>query len=63
MCLRVGGNDIGKVRSEELFSRYREALGKISDRVGNPIVCGVSSRRGVGGERLSKAIAINCRLE
>ena len=63
VCLSVGGNDIGKVRSEELFKRYREALGKIRDRGGIPIVCGVLPRRGVGREWLSRAIAINCRLE
>ncbi|MPC39292.1 hypothetical protein E2C01_032823 [Portunus trituberculatus] len=36
--LSVGGNDICKVRSEELFRRFREALAKIRNKDATPVV-------------------------
>ncbi|MPC45802.1 hypothetical protein E2C01_039507 [Portunus trituberculatus] len=60
--LSEGGNDICKVRSEELFRRFKEALAKIGNKDATHVVCGVLPRRGLGGEWLSRAIAINCRL-
>ena len=60
--LSAGGNDLGKVRSEELFTRFRQALERIRNKGGIPVVCGVLPRRGVGAEWLSRAIAVNRRL-
>ena len=60
--LSAGGNDLGKVRSEELFGKFRLALEKIRNRGGIPVVCGVLPRRGVGNEWLSRAITLNRRL-
>lgn len=62
VCLSAGGNDVGKVRSEELLRRFKEVLGKVRDRGGIPLVCGILPRRNVGYEWLSRAIAMNCRL-
>ena len=62
VCLSVGTNDVGRVRSEELFRRFREALGKIRDRGAVPVVCGIIPRRDAGAEWLSRAIAMNCRI-
>ena len=62
VCLNAGGNDVGKVCSEELLRRFKEVLGKVRDRGGIPVVCGILPRRGVGCEWLSRAIAVNCRL-
>ena len=60
--LSAGGNDLGKVRSEALIGRFREALDRIRDKGAIPVVCGVLPRRGVGSEWLSRAIALNRRL-
>ena len=30
VCISAGGNDIGRVRRQELFRRYREALGRVA---------------------------------
>ena len=60
--LSAGGNDLGRVPSEELGRRFKEALGRVRDMGGIPVVCGVLPRRGVGDEWLSKAIAVNRRL-
>ncbi|MPC42456.1 hypothetical protein E2C01_036078 [Portunus trituberculatus] len=37
--LSAGGNDICKVRSEELFRRFKEALAKIRNKDATPVVC------------------------
>ncbi|MPC53700.1 hypothetical protein E2C01_047598 [Portunus trituberculatus] len=60
--LSVGGSDICKVSSEELFKRFKEALAKIRNKDTTPGVCSVLPRRGLGGEWLSRAIAINSIL-
>ena len=60
--LSAGGNDLGKVRSEELLGKFRLALDKIRSKGGIPVVCGVLPRRGVGAEWLFRAIAVNRRL-
>ena len=62
VCLSAGGNDIGRVHGVELLRRFKEVLGKVRDRGGIPVVCGILPRRGVSWEWLSKAIAVNCRL-
>ena len=31
VCISAGGNDIGRIRRQELFRRYREALGRVRD--------------------------------
>ena len=62
VVLSAGGNDLGKVRSEELIGKFRLALDRIRDKGGLPVVCGVLPRRGVGVEWLSRAIAVNRRL-
>ena len=62
VCLSVGGNDVGRVRSEELYRRYEEMLRRVVERGGIPVVCGVLPRKGVGSEWLSRALNMNCRL-
>ncbi len=58
----AGGNDLGKVRSEELIRRFRQALDRIRDKGGIPVVCGVLPRKGVRAEWLSRAITVNRML-
>ena len=53
--LSAGGNDLGKVRSEELFGKFRLALEKIRSEV---LVCGTLQRRGGDAKRVSRAIAV-----
>ena len=36
-----GGNDLGRIRSEELFRSYKEALGRVRDLEGSPVLCGI----------------------
>ena len=48
VCLSVRGNDVGRICSEELFRRFREALGKVRDRGGVPVVYWVLLKRAVG---------------
>ncbi len=60
--LSGGGNDIGRVGSEEIFRRFRETLPKIRDKGGISIVCGILPRCGNGDEWLSRAISLNSRL-
>ncbi|MPC66808.1 hypothetical protein E2C01_060961 [Portunus trituberculatus] len=48
--LSAGGNDLLKVRSEELFRRFKEVLAKIRNNDATPVVCGVLPRRGLRGE-------------
>ena len=62
VCLSAGGNDIGKVGSEELLRRFKEVLGKIRDKGGIPVVCGILPRRSAGSMWHSTAIAMNCRV-
>ena len=62
VCLSAGGNDVECVRSEELLRRFKEAVGKVRDRGGFPVVCGVLPRRFVDDMWYSRAIAVNCRL-
>ncbi|MPC81514.1 hypothetical protein E2C01_076135 [Portunus trituberculatus] len=60
--LNAGANAFCKIRSEELFMRFKEALIKIRNKDATPVVCGVLPKRGLGGEWLFRAIAVNCRL-
>ncbi len=48
--LSAEGNDLGKLRNEELFKEFRQALGKIREKGGIPVVCDVLPRGGVGAE-------------
>ncbi len=54
--LSAGGNDIGRVGSEEIFRRFRETLGKVRDKGDVPVVCGILPRCGNGNEWLFRAI-------
>ena len=63
VCLSVGGNDIGKRRSEALWQQYREMLDRVRERGGTPVVLGILPRWRVGREWLSRAIGFNDRLE
>ena len=38
VCISAGGNDIDRVR------RYREALGRVRDLGGIPVMCGILPR-------------------
>lgn len=58
-CLSVGGNNIFSVRSVELLRRFREALGRIRDLGGVPLVCGILPRRNVPREWHSRTTAMN----
>ena len=40
VVISVGGNDLGRIRSEELFKRYKEVLGRVRDLGGSPVLCG-----------------------
>ena len=42
--LSAGGNDLGKLRSEELIGKFRLALDKIRSKGGIPVVCSVLPR-------------------
>ena len=62
VCFSVGGNDVGRVRDEELVRRYRIALGKVRELGGVPVVCGVLPRKYASAAWLSRASALNSRL-
>ena len=62
VMVHVGGNDVGRVRSEELVDRYREFLRKIKESGRRYIVSGVLRRQGVRGWWLSHALGLNKRL-
>ncbi len=63
VCLSVGGNDVGRVRSVELRDRFSKALEYVRTKGGTLAVCGVLPRRGAGREWSSRAIGLNCFLE
>lgn len=62
VCISAGGNDIGRVRSEELLRRYRQALGRVRELGGTPVLCGILPRRSAGARWWSEAAAVNSRL-
>ena len=62
VCISAGGNDIGKVRPEELLRRYRQALERVRELGGTPVLCGILPRRGAGVRWWSEATALNSRL-
>ena len=62
VCISAGGNDIGRVRSDELFRRYRQALGRVRDLGGTPVLCGILPRKFVDAGWWSEAAALNSRL-
>ena len=37
VVIRAGGNYLGRIRSEELFRKYKEALGRVRDLGGSPV--------------------------
>ena len=45
VVISTGGNDLGRIRSEELFRKYKEALGGVRDLGGSPVLCGILPRR------------------
>ena len=62
VCISAGGNDIGRVRPEDLWRRYRQALGRVRDLGGTPVLCGILPRRSAGARWWSEATALNSRL-
>ena len=56
-----GGNDLGRIRSEELFRRYKKALGTVRDLGGSPVLCGILLRL-LGQRWWLEACALNNRL-
>ena len=62
VCISAGGNDIGIVSSEELLRRYRQALGRVRDLGGTPVLCGILPRMFAGARWWSEAAAVNSRL-
>ena len=46
VCVSAGGNDIGRIRRQELFTRYRETLDRVRDLGGTPL-CVVSCPAGL----------------
>ena len=62
VCISAGGNDIGRFRSEELIRRYRQALGRVRDLGGTPVLCGILPRKFAGAGWWSEAAAVNSRL-
>ena len=62
VCISVDGNDISKVRRQEFFRRYREALGRIRDLVGTPAGCGNLPRRAADARWRSDVFAMNSLL-
>ena len=62
VCISAGGNDIGTGSSEELLRRYRQALGRVRDLGGTPVLCGILPRKFAGAGWWSEAAAVNSRL-
>ena len=62
VCISAGGNDIGRVRPEELWRRYRQALGRVRELGGTPVLCGILPRRSAGVRWWSEATALISRL-
>ena len=62
VCISAGGNDIGRVRPEELWRRYRQALARVRELGGTPVLCGILPRRSAGVRWWSEATALNSRL-
>ena len=63
VVMHVGINDIKKVRSEELVSKFRELLEKIRISGRRGVVSGVLPRLRIGSEWMSRAIGINERVK
>ena len=62
VCIGAGGNDIGRVRRQELFKRYREILGRVKDLGGTSVVCDILPRRSVRTRWWYEALAMNSLL-
>ena len=62
ICLSAGGNDVERTGSVELLRCFKEALGRIRDKGGVPVVCGIIPRRRVDDVWLSRALAVNSML-
>ncbi|XP_069191429.1 uncharacterized protein [Procambarus clarkii] len=63
ICISAGGNDVGRVRSEELTQKFRTATELVRSKGGIPTTCGTPPRKGVGNERTSRAPGANRRPE
>lgn len=59
VCISAGGNDIGRVRPQELLRRLRQALERVRDLGGIPVLCGILPRKYVGARWWSDAAAVN----
>lgn len=62
VVVHVGVNDVGRVASEELETRYRDLLREIRQSGRRCVVSGVLPRQRVGGLWLSQALCLNDRL-
>ncbi|KAG0720097.1 hypothetical protein GWK47_031334 [Chionoecetes opilio] len=63
VVVHVGGNDVGKARSEELVTRYKALLEKVKESGRKGVICGVIPREYVGQEWLSRALSLNSKIE
>ena len=39
VVISAGGNDLGRIKSEVQFRRYKEALGRVKELGGSPYIC------------------------
>lgn len=62
VCISAGGNDIGRVRPVEVWRRYRQALERVRELGGTPVLCGILPRRSAGARWWSEATALNSRM-
>ncbi|KAG0699146.1 hypothetical protein GWK47_025887 [Chionoecetes opilio] len=63
VVVHVGGNDVGKARSEELVTKYKALLEKVKESGRTGVICGVIPREYVGQEWLSRALSLNSKIE
>ncbi|KAG0729702.1 hypothetical protein GWK47_029815 [Chionoecetes opilio] len=63
VVVHVGGNDVGKARSEELVTKYKALLEKVKESGRTGVICGVIPRKYVGQEWLSRALSLNSKIE
>ena len=45
VVISSGVNDLGRIRSEELFRRHKETLARVRNLGGSLILCGILPRR------------------
>ncbi|XP_076060724.1 uncharacterized protein LOC143036816 [Oratosquilla oratoria] len=62
MNVHTGSNDVGRVRSEELFRNYKVLLKEMKERRSRHVVCGILPRIYAGLCWNSRALGINERM-